>query len=97
MWRHVLGGLQCWRLHILTATAGGTLTARYIRAGYDGTATGEYLTAGNPTNVTVVAGTANVMPVTQHFGEHAIEFTFTPGGDGTFTYVEITGVAPALY
>src|SRR5690606_31249569 len=75
VWRHVLGGLTNWRLHIKTASAGGTLAARYIRAGYDGSASGEYLEAGNPTNVTVVAGTANVMPVTQHFGEHAIEFT----------------------
>lgn len=91
VWIQPLGGVTNWRLHIKTATAGGTLSARYLRAGYDN----QYLEAGNPSNVTVTGGTATKMDVTQHFGEYAVEFTFTPGGDGTFTYVDICAVAPA--
>ena len=92
VWVRPLGGLTNWRLHIKTATGGGTLTAKYLRAGYNDL----YLEAGNPSNVTVVAGTANKMDVTQHFGEYAVEFTFTPSANGTFTYVDICGVAPAI-
>lgn len=92
VWQRPLGGLTNWRLHIKTLTGGGMLSARYLRAGYNDA----YLEAGNPGNVTVTAGTATKMDVTQHFGEYAVEFTFTPSGDGTFAYVDICGVAPAL-
>lgn len=92
VWTQALGGLTNWRLHAKTITAGGSLTAKYLRAGYNDA----YLDAGNPTNVTLVAGTGNKMDVTQHFGEYAIEFTFTPSGDGTWDYCDFCGVAPAI-
>lgn len=84
-------GAERIRIRIKTATGGGTLAAAWLRP--DGNTP---YTANNPANVTVVAGTENKMDIDPHFGEALLRLTFTPGGDGTFTYVDVSQVAPGI-
>lgn len=82
-----LAGAQRWRVRI-RASAAGTLSAAYVRAGRRT----DVYAANNPADVAVVANTETAMSEATHFGAAAVRLTFTPSGNGAVTYCDIEAV-----
>lgn len=84
-WVVPCAGVRSIRMRIKTTTAGGALSAAFLRGLEDSSTAYE---ENNPSDVSVTAGTETKMDVATHYGEPAIKFTFTPGGNGTLDYAD---------
>jgi len=88
-----LAGSARLRIRIKTATNGGELKLEFVRPGSAGDfVEADLYTANNPAPVAVVAGTETMLEVADHFGEAMALLTFTPTGNGTITYCDISEV-----
>lgn len=79
-------GANRLRLRFKTTGNGGTLVFQFVRPDESDTP----YTGSQPVDQTVTAGTELVVDINPHYGEGLLKLTFTPAGNGSVVFCDVS-------